>query len=87
MVWIKTVRLVVFATPLLFGASGQNRPAAPRSGTPQTQDPKVHDANWLKAQLRRRYGTGAIPGKSTSANPAKKTSSPEKTTTPPQQKD
>ncbi len=77
----------MLAVPLLSGAPVRNRPGGPRSNSVQTQNPKVHDANWLKAQLRRRYGTNAVPGKSTALNPAKKTSSPDKPATPASQKD
>jgi len=54
----KTARLLMIAFPLIC-AGAQNRPAASRAA----QSPKVHDKNWFKDQVRKRYGTSAIPQK------------------------
>ncbi len=86
MVLIKTVRLLVLLGPLAFGASSQGRPGPAHPNTPPAQNSKTHDAKWLKGQLRRRYGTGAIPEKSDPATPGKKPDSSEKPPQPPPSK-
>jgi len=86
MVCIKTARLLVLLAPLAFGASPQGRPAPAHPNIPPAQNSKTHDAKWLKGQLRRRYGTGAIPEKSDPAAPEKKPGPPEKPPQPPPSK-
>ena len=86
MAWVKTVRLLIFVVPLVAGGSssgGQSRPAPARSNGATAQNSKVHDRNWLKAQVRRRYGTSALPDKSTSQTAEKKPAGGDKPNQPP----
>jgi hypothetical protein len=84
MAWVKTIRLLIFLTPLLCGASGQTRPATPRSNSGAApQNSKVHDRNWLKQQVRRRYGTSAVPEKSDPQPGDKKPATDDKGKQPP----
>jgi hypothetical protein len=76
MVLIKTLRLVILLTPLLCGAQAQNRPGSAHPATPTPQNSKVRDKNWVKSQVRRRYGTSALPEKS-SPNMADKKMQPD----------
>ncbi len=73
MILIKTVRLVILVTPLLGGAPGQSRPATARPNTAAPQNSKVRDKSWLKSQVRRRYGTSAVPEKTQPSQNAKQT--------------
>jgi len=85
MVWVKTVRVLIFVVPLVTGslssAAGQSRPGPARSN--DAQNSKAHDRNWLKAQVRRRYGTSALPDKSTSQTAEKKPAGGDKPNQPP----
>ena len=73
MVLIKAVRILILVTPLLCGAPGQSRPATARPNTAAPQNSKVRDKNWLKSQVRRRYGTSAVPEKTQPSQNAKQT--------------
>jgi hypothetical protein len=77
MVLIKSVRFLFFVTPLLCGAPGQPRPVPAHPNTATPQNSKAHDKNWLKSQVRRRYGTSALPEKA-DPNPSDKKTEPGK---------
>jgi hypothetical protein len=78
MLWIKTVGLIAFSSPLLLSASGQSRPAALRPDAHRAQNSTVHDRNWLKSQVRRRYGSSAVPEKAAPPSAEKKSAPGEK---------
>jgi hypothetical protein len=73
MVLIKTVRIFILVTPLLCGAPAQSRPGTTRPNSATPPNSKVHDKAWLKAQVRRRYGTSAVPEKKQPSQSAKPT--------------
>ncbi len=58
----RTIRLLVVCVPLA-ALGGQARSGGNRVGGSQSPS-KVRDKDWLKSQIRKRYGTGAIPEKS-----------------------
>jgi hypothetical protein len=62
-------RLLIIAVVPLLANVGQARGVSARtplhaSGA-QADRAKAHDREWLKSQVRRRYGTAAIPSKTT----------------------
>jgi hypothetical protein len=61
-----TIRLLLVLLALIV-ASGQARSGPTRPGGRASEDPpgdsKTHDREWLKSQLRRRYGTSSTPDK------------------------
>jgi hypothetical protein len=67
--------LLVLFVPLV-ALGGQARSGGNRGGSPSPS--KVRDKDWLKSQIRKRYGTGAMPEKSdpkqTAPPPAEKPS-------------
>jgi hypothetical protein len=67
MAWSRTIRVLFLAALPLLAApdlTGQTRPAPPRT---------QHDREWLKTQLKRRYGTNAIPDKTPPPSDKKQT--------------
>jgi hypothetical protein len=87
MAWVRTFRIVLVFLPLLVGASipasGQSRSGSARSNPSSPQSSKLHDRNWLKTQVRRRYGTAALPDKTTSQTNEKRPASGDKSNQPP----
>ena len=69
---LKTARLLMIALPFLCAAA-QSRPGAQRAESRSAQNSKVHDKNWFRDQVRKRYGTSAVPQKSDPAAGDKKT--------------
>jgi hypothetical protein len=84
--WVKTVRLIIFVLPLTVGvlasSAGQSHPAPGHPSPPTAQNSKVHDRNWLKSQVKRRYGTSALPDKSASQTAEKKPATGDKPNQP-----
>ncbi len=77
MAWFKTLPALLVIAPVLCGAGGQSHAGPAANRVPQTA--KVRDRNWLKSQMRRRYGTSALPEKTYPA-PGDKKNPPNKPT-------
>jgi hypothetical protein len=67
----------------LSSSAGQSHPAPGHANGATAQNSKVHDRNWLKSQVKRRYGTSALPDKSASQTAEKKPATGDKPNQPP----